>query len=336
VLKTSISVVIPTVGRPELKRAVLSSLAQDFPVHEVLVVADTLDRVLLPENARVRILHVGPGAGGNVARQHGIEQASGELVALLDDDDEWMEDRLSSQIAMLTDAIVSDNSWVASSKLVAKFANGSERVWPEKPIGDADTIAQYIFRKHKVRGGMGFMQSSTLLFPRTLALAVPFESSHRFHQDIKWLLDVSTQRPNLTVLQTAHPTVNYHVGVGTVSKKITAEQSVDWAITNIGTGDQRTLGDFILTHSLNAASNSANVSRMVGTVFAGLRLGKPGRSAVVYACLLVIKVAVRNTVRILKGIACRRAGTRSDETHESVLGIRITHNELAHPKNNSD
>jgi hypothetical protein len=140
----------------------------------------------------------------------------------------------------------------------------------------------------------------------------------------------------LTVLQTAHPTVNYYVGVGTVSKKITAAQSVDWAITNIGTGDQRTLGDFILTHSLNAASNSANVSRMVGTVLAGLRLGKPGRSAVVYACLLVIKVAVRNTVRILKGIACRRAGTRSDTIHESVLGIQTTRNELMHLKNNSD
>jgi len=70
----SVSVVIPTIGRPELSEAVRSALDQDYPVHEIVVCLDAMLDVepQLPDDRRIRVLRVGPGAGGNVARQEGI------------------------------------------------------------------------------------------------------------------------------------------------------------------------------------------------------------------------------------------------------------------------
>jgi glycosyltransferase involved in cell wall biosynthesis len=98
----TVSVIIPTFNRASmLKEAVESVLAQDFDGFEIIVVddgsTDDTSEVLgaLPAISVVRQSNLGVSA----ARNAGIEQASGRLIAFLDSDDLWLPQKLSAQTA---------------------------------------------------------------------------------------------------------------------------------------------------------------------------------------------------------------------------------------------
>ncbi|MGV8886130.1 MAG: glycosyltransferase family 2 protein [Microbacteriaceae bacterium] len=104
----SVTVVIATRGRPELLRcAVRAALAQNYDGHiEVLVVfdqiaIDELDDVTVPETKRsLRTIANTrtPGLAGG--RNTGIQAAQSELIALCDDDDEWLVEKLRRQVEL--------------------------------------------------------------------------------------------------------------------------------------------------------------------------------------------------------------------------------------------
>lgn len=288
-----VSVVIPTVGRPELSRAITSALSQTTPVHEVLVAADTADELSLPTDDRIHVLRVGPRAGGNAARQAGIRAATGDVIALLDDDDEWAPTKVETLSRAVGDA---DGEWVATSRILMKRADGSELVQPSFPIVAGEDLREYMFAKRSPRGSHGFIQASTLMFPRSLALKVPFDESLRFHQDIAWLTSVARTLPKLKVVQVWEPLASYYATEGSVSKKIAPEGSIAWAVKNLA--DQpKLLGDFILTQSLGFARRSGSVRSMVRTLIAGMRVGRPGLPAVAYAFGATAKQLIRRPHR---------------------------------------
>lgn len=86
---TDATVLIPTFDRPEqLRRAVDSALAQSHRRSEVLVVDDASPRpVRLPDDPRLRVLHLPTNRGHAAARNAGLEAARGQHVTCLDDDD---------------------------------------------------------------------------------------------------------------------------------------------------------------------------------------------------------------------------------------------------------
>jgi glycosyltransferase involved in cell wall biosynthesis len=103
----SVSVVIPTHDRPQLLvRAVESVLQQDYPGEiECLVVFDKAPPTPVPvETPPARSLRTlancrTPGLAG--ARNAGALVAGGELLAFLDDDDEWLPRKLSLQVDLM-------------------------------------------------------------------------------------------------------------------------------------------------------------------------------------------------------------------------------------------
>ena len=99
-----VSVVIPNYNCSAFLPAALESVfAQTYPNVEVLVVDDgsTDDslRVLERYVDRVRVLRQ-PNGGVSAARNHGIRESRGELVALLDADDLWERDKLAKQLPL--------------------------------------------------------------------------------------------------------------------------------------------------------------------------------------------------------------------------------------------
>jgi len=291
VSRTSVSVVIPTIGRDQVVKAVLSVLAQSHPVLEIIVVADTEDEFALPQDPRIRVLRVGPRAGGNTARQAGVQAARGDCIALLDDDDEWMPTKIEEQIAAIGEQ--SGSSWIATSRVLMRRPGGETLVQPSRPLAPGENLLHYMFRKSSPRAGHGFIQASTLLFPRALAHEVPFDRSLPFHQDISWLIDAYKRHSDLTVVQVWKPLTIYNSTDGSVSKRIDPAKSIAWATRRLG-HDRRTLGDFVLTQSLGFARRNGDLSAMASTIIAGIRLGRPGPSAIFYSVVATIKTVVRS------------------------------------------
>ncbi len=103
-----VSVVVPTFNRAgALCEAVESALAQSYQDFEIIVVDDgstddtpRIVRERFGRDPRVRCLRR-PNGGPAAARNDGIRQARGDLVAFLDSDDLWRPDKLRLQVEQL-------------------------------------------------------------------------------------------------------------------------------------------------------------------------------------------------------------------------------------------
>lgn len=99
-----ISVIIPTYnGEDTIDRAINSAVCQegDFDI-EILVCDDlstdnTIERASRFPNVKVFYNNVHTG-GPNAGRNLGIKNAKGDYIGFLDQDDEWLPDKLIKQI----------------------------------------------------------------------------------------------------------------------------------------------------------------------------------------------------------------------------------------------
>ena len=99
-LVPAISVIIPVYNRARsVIAAIQSVLDQQFRDFELIVVDDgstdgTVDAVRACDDRRLRLLVQPRNAGGNAARNRGIEAATAPLLAFLDSDDCYLPDKL--------------------------------------------------------------------------------------------------------------------------------------------------------------------------------------------------------------------------------------------------
>ena len=116
--KVDVSVVIPTYNRCSIvRRAIDSALNQTRPAREVIVVDDgstdgTAEWVKKHYGCRVRVIaQSNKGVAG--ARNSGILEASSDLIAFLDSDDEWLPEKLELQIQHMKNpkVVLSFTNW---------------------------------------------------------------------------------------------------------------------------------------------------------------------------------------------------------------------------------
>lgn len=102
-----VSVIIPALNAgATLGRALDSVAAQTYPQWEAIVIDDgsSDDTAALVErraDPRCRLIRRFMRGGPSRARNDGIEAARGEVIALLDADDEWLPRKLARQVAAL-------------------------------------------------------------------------------------------------------------------------------------------------------------------------------------------------------------------------------------------
>src|SRR5262245_11345247 len=102
-----ISVIIPTHDRAHfLPGAIFSVLNQTFQDFEIIVVDDasndnTSEVVAAFNDERIRFLQHETNKGGSAARNTGILNSQCDYIAFLDDDDEWLPDKLAKQMDVL-------------------------------------------------------------------------------------------------------------------------------------------------------------------------------------------------------------------------------------------
>src|SRR5688572_2235335 len=103
----NVSVIIPTHNRAEsVFNAVTSVIKQTLEDIEIIVVDDasndnTAEALARLRDKRIRFIRHEMNKGGAAARNTGILNCKSDYIAFLDDDDEWLPEKLAKQMAVL-------------------------------------------------------------------------------------------------------------------------------------------------------------------------------------------------------------------------------------------
>ena len=186
-----VTAVIPTRNRPDLVvRAVKSALAQTYRNLEVVVVIDgpdtgTAEALSAMMEPRLLVLALTENVGGSEARNTGVRAAKGEWIAFLDDDDEWLPQKLSCQMAALP--ALNDKNVFLSSRYIERSSEQS-RVYPSRLPDPGERLDTYLCCPRGFSTGGEILQTSTLVVTKKLMTAVPFVVGLKRGQDFMWLI----------------------------------------------------------------------------------------------------------------------------------------------------
>lgn len=181
-----VSVIIPSYNREEVEQAVKSALAQTVEDMEVIVVDDCSDipvreRLDCISDERVTVIRHKENRNGAAARNTGIDNAKGQYVAFLDDDDFWLPDKLEKQLLRMQET----NYGAVYSQLLYKSGMKNEIVGSNKE-GDLrkDSL------KMQLHGGFG----STLVVRKEIAEEVGgFNEDLERYQDGEFLIKIMSK-----------------------------------------------------------------------------------------------------------------------------------------------
>ncbi len=192
--KDRVSVIIPTYKRPEnLKNALASVVEQDYPDIEVIIVCDNGKDSEFNEETRqivssfngknnnysVVLLEHNVNRNGAAARNTGILNSTGEYICFLDDDDIYLQGRLSKSIELLK----TTNKKVGAVYCGFLGWNSSENNLSRYKTGDLTLeILLLDFQKH-------YLHTNTATYKRESVLHINgFDESYRRHQDLEFNL----------------------------------------------------------------------------------------------------------------------------------------------------
>jgi glycosyltransferase involved in cell wall biosynthesis len=243
----SVSVVIPTVNRPEmLARAIRSVLDQRYDgCIECIVVFDHVEptiadeRVSANRSVRVAVNTRRQGLAGN--RNTGYLLATGDLVCPCDDDDEWLPDKVAAQVALLRehpDAVVAGCGF-----FVSVAGKDTERTASAAPLTFADLL----------RGRHMEVNSSTYMVRRTDLLdrvgLIDEDLPGGYGEDYEWALRATRLGPAVCVTR---PLVRIH-----------------WHERSYFSSGWRTVVDaltYLLAHVPEFADQPAGLARIEGQI----------------------------------------------------------------------
>ncbi|GGG27946.1 glycosyl transferase [Rhodococcoides trifolii] len=292
--RPTVSVVIPTIGRPQLADAVASVFAQTYPVDQVVVVVDADVEISLPDDPRIHVVHTEFGTGSSAARQTGIECAKGDVIALLDDDDEWFPDKLAIQLDSVAD--VESDLWLSSTLVEVHDGRPVPRVMPTRVIEPHERVDDYLFRFHEPRFGGSGLQTSTLCFPRAVADRVPWaRPTAALHDDPTWVMQVRDAFPDIAILQIPTPLVRYNMEMSSLSRtgRDESRDYIAWGDAHLCDADRRTKGDYYFTGPVTSAVSGTSLIGVLRAMAVGVRKGTPGPWAVFYAVASIARVLLK-------------------------------------------
>lgn len=297
-----VSAVIPTRGRPELLlSAVRSALRQTWQPLEVIVVIDGADgdtesRLAAITDCRLRTILLPHVFGGSAARNAGVRAACGDWIAFLDDDDEWLPGKIERQMHAVREC----SAWfpVVTSRLIAKSPAG-RRVLPQRLYDASQPVGDYLFCRAGVADPGGLMQTSTLLAPRELLLAVPFREELRMHQDWDWVIQVSAFE-GVSIVMLSAPLIVWRVqdGRDSLSRTPDWQFSLSWIHQVRRLISRRAFSSFVAIQCVwRARQAHAGLPGRVRILWAFLFEGKPDwRSSLHFLAFGFIPSALRRAL----------------------------------------
>jgi glycosyltransferase involved in cell wall biosynthesis len=252
-----VSVVTPTCGRPQLLRLALQSvLDQRYPGEiEALVVFDREEpvdpEVRIPPGRSVRLLSNDRTPGPAGAYNVGALAATGRYLALCDDDDEWLQDKIRLQVELLERR---PEAMVAACGIYAGDAASSTRNPSRVPDKDELTVDDLLNTARNALHSSTFVVRRGPMLERVGLLDEAIPGS--YGEDFDWLLRAARVAP---VVALRRPLVRVRWGYSYFSEQW---QTIIDSLT------------YQLAHSPDFPRQPANLARVYGRIaFAHAALG---------------------------------------------------------------
>jgi glycosyltransferase involved in cell wall biosynthesis len=205
-----VGVILPTYNRAGLvARAASSVLRQTFSDLELCIVDDgstdgTPQAVAAIGDSRVRyerIDHRGPAA----ARNHGMARASGEYVAFIDSDDEWLPEKLERQMAVFVRYGTALGLVYTAARWQSDVSGKPVGIFPVRFKGPGSLFDQLL------RGPSPIPFSSVLVRRECTERVGGFDESLASAEDREWLLRLA-RRYDFFGLDEIHVVRHVHAG----------------------------------------------------------------------------------------------------------------------------
>lgn len=278
--ETTVDVVIPTIGRTSLMRALESVREQTEPPLNVFVVLDDLSRAdavreMLREPSEKLLMTAGSRRGA-VARNIGLSASVATYVAYLDDDDWWESRKLAVQRERMDET----QADVSFTHVYFHGYNGNVSVLPKTRLVGTTSVASYMVQRPGLRYGAGFIQSSTLMVRVATTRGVAWDTRLPKHQDWDYVARLAcVGSGNVNPLEVEMPLSHVTQGTpGSVSKSSNWRASAVWLKRHGGQLDRRAFGDFVLCHVVRGALSQMDGHGVVYG-FGQLRGTKPHAAA---------------------------------------------------------
>ncbi len=300
-----VSVVIPTRNRSDLVvRAALSALNQTFSKLEVIVVIDGYDLKTSSalhelQDQRLHVLEVPQRIGGSAARNVGVQAARGEWIAFLDDDDEWLQNKIERQLQIAVNSRASEP--VIACRLLAKSPKG-EYLWPRRTLGAGEHVSDFVMARRDLFQGEGLLQTSMLMARKRLLESVPFATEVRRHQEWDWLLRV-TSVPGVCIEFAPEPLLIWHVEENrrSISSQANWQYSFEWIRQRRHLVTRRAYAGFLMTLVTALAARGHDWSAFVPILREAFASGRPSATdVVVFTGLWLFPEEIRRTLRALR------------------------------------
>jgi glycosyltransferase involved in cell wall biosynthesis len=209
---------------------VQSVLDQTFPDFEIIVVIDGDDPETVAalgkiDDKRLRWISHTQKCGAGVARDTGVKAATGEWVAFLDDDDEWLPTKLERQL----DAVAPGERAIVMAPSRCVSSHGT-LIKPAEPYDERLPVDEWLFDRHTwYKGGETFLQTSSLMMPRELFDHLKFTD---VAQHEEWELVIrATKLHGYRLISPVDPLVIFYVPENrkSLSQTYTWNRSLSWA-----------------------------------------------------------------------------------------------------------
>lgn len=293
-----VTAIITTIGSSYVRKAIESVKAQTYKNIEIIVCYDgnnfeNFKNEINNNFSEIKLLNVGPFNNANNARQTGINESSGEYIALLDDDDYWNENHIDLNVKYTKFVEAEDFVLVSNSIIIS---DGKEKVTlPQKYFNQKkESVADYLFNIEDKKKTI--MQTSSLFFNKKLGTDIPFKTNLTLHQDYDWVIRVN--EANIPIIQTRENT-SYYVHNSTynsISKKSKAKESIAWGESVLLNYSESTRKGFLRNNTIWML-RSENFFNLLKLIFLGSKKMNLKRKSQIELIVLGMYTYVRNIIK---------------------------------------
>ena len=292
--------IVTTHRRPVVvRRAVASALAQSLRDIEVIVVVDgpddeTVSGLERVEDSRLRVHVRASNCGQAAAINTGASLARAPWIALLDDDDEWMPEKLDIQLRTATSSGLERP--VVGCYCIVRSDRG-DVVWPLRAPRPDEPLSEYLFsRRRRLSFGEGLLQTSAMFAPADVFRGTPWAEQLQNHCDLDWLVRISLfPGVGLVMPRERAPLAVWHLeGLDRMSRRADWRRSFDWIVGRRTSVTRRAYAGFLLTWVGLTARHQGDLAAIPVILAEATRHGRPGaRDLAVFASLWCLPLDTR-------------------------------------------